>query len=158
MITHQKTAGNWKSRVAIFGKLPQDNYPGRRPQAPACFKYWKTYLHDGKKQKKTTLAYSLGFWKAWVVQPYPGSGSSIICGKMHIIGFKDQSWRTTSIASSNHVLYYYTYQQFHSSSGLKTWCSDTKYHRLGQCLECSMRLMSDASNVGLVGLTVVHPC
>ena len=46
MITHQKTAGNWKSRVAFFSQkmglylgLPQDNYPGRRPQAPACFKY-----------------------------------------------------------------------------------------------------------------------
>ena len=46
MVTHQKTAGNWKSRVAFFSQkmglylgLPQDNYPGRRPQAPACFKY-----------------------------------------------------------------------------------------------------------------------
>ena len=49
MITHQKTAGNWKSRVAFFSHkmglylgLPQDNYPGRRPQAPACFKYHVT--------------------------------------------------------------------------------------------------------------------
>ena len=31
--------------MGLYLGLPQDNYPGRRPQAPACFKYQKTKQH-----------------------------------------------------------------------------------------------------------------
>ena len=32
-------------KMGLYLGLPQDNYPGRRPQAPACFKYQATWHH-----------------------------------------------------------------------------------------------------------------
>ena len=86
MITHQKTAGNWKSRVAFFSQkmglylgLPQDNYPGRRPQAPACFKYIYNmiYIH-------------------WMWPPFPVLVTTQISTSLvgdHILHLQDFHWK-----------------------------------------------------------------